>query len=88
KIPLRKLDTLKDSLKVNVTLWYFNDGMLTIKYYNSNLKKETTIAAYAYDTDSENGILSIVFNKKALYYKVGVASTGNFVLLKREEKLK
>lgn len=86
EISLRQLDSPKEALKVNVTLWYFNDGILTIKYYDHTLRKETSVAAYSYETDVEKGLLYIIFNKNILYYKVGVSSTGSFVLLTKDVK--
>lgn len=86
EIPLGKLSFSKDSLKTNVTIWNFKDGLLTIMHYHYQLKAENIVATYKYETNIEKGILKITLDdKKTLEYKVGIVSTGNFALLMKRK---
>jgi hypothetical protein len=71
-------------LKVNTTVWDFQNRVLTITYYDYQLKTNKLVATYKYETNADKGLLKIIYNDdKTLNYKVGIASTGNYVLLMR-----
>ncbi len=88
RIPLKKINSLKDSLKTNLSIWNFKDERLTITNYNYQFKTNNTIAVYNYEVDLDKAILKINLNdKKTLNYKVGINSAGNYALLiKVQEK--
>lgn len=83
-IPLAKLNFPKDSLKEDVTIWNFNEGILTITFYDYKLKTESMVASCQYESNAENGILAIIQNGKRMEFKVGIVSTGNNVLLTKK----
>lgn len=86
EIPLGKLNFSKDSLKANVTIWNFKDGLLTIMYYDYQLKTEKMVATYKYEANLDKGILKITLaDNKTLEYKVGIVSTGNYALLMKKK---
>ena len=86
KIGLSKLSYPTDSLKINKTIWTFNDS-LTISFYDAAKKTNTIVAVYKYSCDRENGIFKMIINDKlTLSYKVGIASTGNHAILIRKKK--
>ncbi len=83
-IPLAKLNFPKDSLKENVTIWNFKEGVLTITFYDYQLKADSLVASYHYEAHAENGILAIIQNSKRMEFKVGIVSTGNNALLTKK----
>lgn len=84
KIELGRVRHSKDSLKVDVTLWIFKDGSLSIKYYDCQLKKESLVAKYSYEVYADKGILKIILNdNQTLEYEVGIISNGSFICLTR-----
>jgi len=86
EIPLVKLNFSKNSL-ANVTIWNFKDGLLTIIYYDYQLKTEKIIATYKYEANVDKGILKITLaDNKTLEYKVGIVSTGNYALLMKKKE--
>lgn len=83
---LEKLNVPNDSIKINRTIWSFQDS-LTITHYDTSSKKETLIGKYEYK--KENNLLIIKFNNQPITYTVGIISSGNFVLLsKKKDKRK
>jgi len=85
QIPLGKMKLSKDSLRENVTIWSFKDGLLTINYFDIKQKKETFISTYKYSADRDKGILTLYLGDKAQAYAVGITSTGNNALLIRKK---
>jgi len=82
---LEKLHVSKDSIRINRTIWYFNDS-LRITQYNASLKQETIIGIYAYHIERNQLIIS--FQETApTSYQVGVTSTGNFVQLTKSNDI-
>lgn len=82
EIQLKKINFPKDSLKANVTIWNFKYGLLTIVYYDFELKTEKMIATYKYETNEDKGILKIILaDNKRLEYNASIISTGNYALL-------
>jgi len=75
----------KDSLKENVTIWNFKDGLLTINYFDFKQKKETLITTYKYLVDRDKGKLTLTLGDKVQTYEVGITSTGNNAFLIRKK---
>ncbi len=89
KIGLGKLKHSGKFLEVNATLWIFKDELLTIKYYNFHLKKDSLVATYKYEVDADKGILRIILNdNRILEYGVGIVATGSYALLIRKKEKK
>jgi hypothetical protein len=87
EIGLGRMNNPKDSLKINVTIWNFNEGLLTISYYDCNIRKDSLIITYKYEV--EQGILKIIDNNNEIIkYNVGFISTGSFALLMRTKEKK
>jgi hypothetical protein len=85
QIPLGRMNLSKDSLKENVTIWSFKDGLLTINYFDIKQKKETSLATFKYSADRNKGILTLYLGDQTQAYKVGITSTGNNATLIRQK---
>ena len=81
EIWLSKLSIPKNSLKSNATFWNFKDGLLTITNYDYQLKTETPVTTYNYQTNIDKGILSIALPDTLQQFDVGINSSGSFALL-------
>ncbi len=89
EIGLGKVRHSTDFLKVNVTIWTFKDGSLTINYYDCHLKKDSLIATYKYQVNADKGIFKIILNdNKTLEYEVEIISTGSYASLTRTKSKK
>lgn len=86
QIPLGKMKFAKDSLKENVTVWNFKDGLLTISNYSHKEKKENLLTTLKYSALPDKDILIIYFQGDQQTYKIGLTSTGNNALLIRQKK--
>lgn len=86
EIPLGKLIISKDSLRENVTVWNFKDGVLTISSFDIHEKNETLISTFQYQANSDKGILTIKTNNEELDFEIGITSTGNNALMIRKKK--
>jgi hypothetical protein len=85
EIRLGKIKSSTDSLKVNVTIWMFKNGSLTIKYYDGYSKKDSLVAIYKYEPYPDRGVLKIILNdNKTLEFEAGIISTGSYASLKRK----
>lgn len=84
---LEKLNVPNDSIKINRTIWSFEDSLI-ITHYNATSKEETLIGKYEYK--EENNSLVITFkNNQPMTYTAGIISSGNFVVLtKKKDKRK
>ncbi|MFM8741818.1 MAG: hypothetical protein ACKODM_00635 [Cytophagales bacterium] len=86
EIQLRRLNFPKDSLKANVAIWNFKDGLLTIVYSNHLFKADKIVATYQYEANTDKGILKITLDdKKTMEFSVGTVLTGNFALLMKKK---
>src|SRR5262245_43049216 len=87
QIHLGKIKLSIDSLRENVTVWNFKDDLLTIKFFDNQQKKATTVATYKYEANRNKGILTIYINNKPVDFQVGITSTGdNALLIRKKEK--
>lgn len=86
EIQLRRINFPKDSLKANVAIWNFKDGLLTIVCYDHQFKADKIVATYRYEANSDKGILKITLDdNKTIEFRVGISSTGNFALLMKKK---
>ena len=85
QIPLGKWKLPKDSIKEDVTVWDFKDGLLTISYFNIQQKTETVILTYKYSINHDKGVLTIYTDNTVHNFTAGITSTGNNVLLIRKK---
>ncbi len=85
EIELRRLYFSADSLKTDATIWIF-DERLTVVYRDRENKKDDTIITCIYEADKDKGNLKLTYNGKTVIYKVGINSSGNYVLLIRKRK--
>ena len=86
KIGLWKLRVSKDSLQSNEIFWNFNNGLLTITSYDHQLKTETPVATYTYQTNVDKGTLSIALPDTLQQFDIGINSSGAFALLMKKKK--
>lgn len=85
QIPLSKLNISKDSIRENVSTWNFEEGILTISYFDIDTHQETPISTYPYEANRDKGVLTININKEDIEFEVGITSTGNNALLIRKK---
>lgn len=85
QIPLSKLNISKDSIRENVSTWNFEEGILTISYFDIDTHQETPISTYPYKANRDKGVLTININKEDIEFEVGITSTGNNALLIRKK---
>jgi hypothetical protein len=86
EIGLWRLRITTDSVRVNKTIWAFNDS-LVISYHTAAAGVDTVIIRYKYEVDKEKGLLKIITaDKEVLTYEVGIISTGSYASLTRKKK--
>ncbi|MBL7888429.1 MAG: hypothetical protein JNL24_02690 [Bacteroidia bacterium] len=91
QIGLGKLNGSVDSLKIDLTVWTFKNGILTISHYTCKDKKTSAIATYEYATEEvkRKTKLKLIFSEtESALYGIGITSIGNYSLLIRENPKK